>query len=70
VIGGKRSGPHCPELVGHQPPEHRDAHTSTVEAVLLAQLDVPSWAPTALSVAGIIVIGGSLIALLRYFRRR
>jgi hypothetical protein len=38
--------------------------------VLLAQLDVPSWAPTALSVAGIIVVGGSLIALLRYFRRR
>jgi hypothetical protein len=37
--------------------------------VLLAQMEVPEWAPTALTIAGIIVVGGSLIALLSYFRR-
>lgn len=43
---------------------------SKVADVLLAQMDVPEWAPTALTIAGILVAGGSLIALLTYFRKR
>ena len=70
VVGGERGGSQLPELFGHQPPEHRDTHVSTVEGVNLAQLDVPSWGPTALTIAGILVAGTSLIALLAYFRKR
>lgn len=64
------------ELLRHHPPEHRGTHwnqrsgapVSYRGGMLLTQMEMPAWAPTALTLASIALVVSALVVLVRFWR--
>lgn len=76
VVADQRLGADRAELLRHHPPEHRGTHWNQRSGVsvsyrggmLLTQMEMPSWAPTALTLASIALVASALVVLVRFWR--
>jgi Flp pilus assembly protein TadB len=76
MVMDQRLGANRTELLRHFPPEHRGTHWSQRSGVfvsyrggmLLTQVEMPAWAPTALTLASIALVVSALVVLVRFWR--